>query len=59
MQQLNNERQMIDKSRDDLMNEQRRILAECYEERRRVTAEKAELEKIQGKYNRNNLDKVS
>ena len=50
---------MIDKSRDDLMNEQRRILADCNEERRRVTAEKAELEKIQGKYNKDNLDKVS
>jgi len=57
LQQLNNERQMIDKSRDDLMNEQRRILADCNEERRRVTAEKAELEKIQGKYNKDNLDK--
>ena len=59
LQQLNNERQMVDKSRDELMNEQRRILANCHEEQRRVTAEKANLEEIQRKYNRENLDKVS
>ena len=58
MQQLNDERQMVDKSRDELMTEQRKILADCYEERRRVNAEKAELDKYQSKYNKESLEKV-
>lgn len=59
MQQLNSERQMIDKARDDLMNEQRKILTECYEEQRRTNALKAELETNQSKYNKDSLAKVS
>ena len=58
MQQLNNERQMIEKSRDDLMNEQRRIMGECYEERRKLTIEKQELQSSQSKFNKDNLERV-
>lgn len=49
---------MIDKSRDDLMNEQRRILSECYEERRKIKVERTELETMQSKYNEESLAKV-
>ncbi|XP_065065878.1 fas-binding factor 1-like isoform X1 [Rhopilema esculentum] len=57
MQQLAIERQMIEKSRDELMNEQRKILSECHEERRKLAAEKSQLEALQEKYSKENLER--
>ena len=50
---------MIEKSRDELMNEQRKILSECHEERRKLAAEKSQLEALQEKYSKENLERVS
>ncbi len=50
---------MVDMTREELTNDQKRIMSECYEERQRINAERSRLESAKMKYNKNNLDKVS
>ena len=45
--QLSNERQQLAKSREEMLAEQRRVIAECYEEKRKVAEERNQLSLMQ------------